>query len=61
MWGGAPAASISIAITMKLLGAQYLTVGEHRALLAASGFVEIAIDTERRKGWISCVGRKPQD
>jgi SAM-dependent methyltransferase len=46
---------------MKLLGAKYLTVDQHRELLAAAGFVDIAIDTERRKGWISCVGRKPQD
>ena len=44
---------------MKLLGARYLTVDEHRALLAAAGFAEIAIDTERRKGWICAVGKKP--
>ena len=44
---------------MKLIGARYLTVDEHRALLAAAGFAEIAIDTERRKGWIAVVGTKP--
>jgi hypothetical protein len=44
---------------MKLLGARYLTVDEHRALLAAAGFAEITTDTERRKGWICAVGKKP--
>lgn len=44
---------------MKLLGARYLTVDQHRELLAAAGFTEIAIDTERGKGWICAVGKKP--
>jgi hypothetical protein len=44
---------------MKLLGARYLTVDEHRALLVSAGFAEIAVDTERRKGWICAVGKKP--
>ena len=44
---------------MKLLRARYLTVDQHRELLAAAGFTEIAIDTERGKGWICAVGKKP--
>ena len=44
---------------MKLLGATYLTPEEHRAALSAAGFSEVAVDVERRKGWICCVGRKP--
>lgn len=45
---------------MKLIGARYLTVDQHRELLVAAGFTEIAIDTERGKGWICAVGRKPE-
>lgn len=45
---------------MKLLGARYLTVEEHRELLAAAGCTEIAIDTAPGKGWICAVGRKPE-
>ncbi len=45
---------------MKLLGARYLTVEEHRDLLATAGFTEIAIDTAPGKGWICAVGRKPE-
>ncbi len=44
---------------MKLLGARYLTVDQHRELLAGAGFAEIAIDTERTKGWICAVGTTP--
>jgi hypothetical protein len=44
---------------MKLLGATYLTVTEHRELFAAAGYTEIEITEERAKGWICCLGRKP--
>jgi len=44
---------------MKLIGARYLTVDQHRELLAAAGFTEIAVDTDRIKGWICVVGKKP--
>jgi len=45
---------------MKLIGARYLTVDQHRGLLTAAGFTEIAIDTERTKGWICATGKKPE-
>ena len=44
---------------MLLIGARYLTVDQHRDLLAAAGFSEIVIDVERGKGWICAVGRRP--
>lgn len=44
---------------MKLLGATYLTPEGHRDALSAAGFSDVAVDVERRKGWICCVGRKP--
>jgi hypothetical protein len=42
---------------MKLLGATYLTADEHRDVLSAAGFSEVAIDVEPGKGWICCVAR----
>jgi len=46
-----------IAIPMLLLRARYLTVGEHRELLTAAGFADVAIHVETRKGWICAVAR----
>lgn len=43
---------------MKLLGATYLTVDEHRDVLTGAGFAEVAVDVERSKGWICCVATK---
>lgn len=51
--------SALVAPAMKLIGARYLTVEEHREMLAAAGFAEIAIDVERGRGWICCMARKP--
>ena len=45
---------------MKALGARYLTVAEHRNLLATAGLTDIAIDTAPGKGWICAVGKKPE-
>lgn len=42
---------------MKLVGAKYLTIDQHRDLLSAASFAAIAVDVERSKGWICCVGR----
>lgn len=47
-----------VAIPMLLLRARYLTVGEHRELLTAAGFADVAIHVEKRKGWICAVARK---
>ena len=40
-------------------GLTLLSVGEHRALLAAEGFVDVEIDTAIDHGWICATGRKP--
>ena len=48
-----------LAVPMKLLRARYLTAREHRELFAATGFVDITLDVERRRGWICGVARKP--
>jgi ubiquinone/menaquinone biosynthesis C-methylase UbiE len=45
-------------IPMKVVGAAYLTVSEHRELLGAAGFIKIDISVETRRGWICCVGEK---
>lgn len=44
---------------MMLLRANYLSVDEHRQLLAAAGFSEVAVLEERGKGWLCAVGRRP--
>jgi SAM-dependent methyltransferase len=44
---------------MKVLRARYLTVEEHRDLLLAAGYAEVAVSTEPGKGWICAVGRRP--
>lgn len=36
-----------------------LDVEQHRAMLAQAGFVDVTIDEELRKGWISALGTKP--
>ena len=41
---------------MKLIGARYLTIDEHRNALTAAGFSDVTVDAERGKGWICCVG-----
>jgi ubiquinone/menaquinone biosynthesis C-methylase UbiE len=43
---------------MKLLGATYLDVGEHRALLTEAGFSDVGVFEERARGWICAVGTK---
>lgn len=42
-----------------LLGATYLSVDEHHALLSSAGFSDVQVSVERGKGWICAVGRKP--
>jgi SAM-dependent methyltransferase len=44
---------------MMLLRATYLSVSEHRNLLSAAGYSEVAVFEERGKGWICAVGRRP--
>lgn len=46
-------------IPMTLLRAHFLTVREHRELLAAAGFTDVVIHEERKRGWLCAVGQKP--
>ena len=50
-----------IGVAMKLLSARYLTIEQHRELLAAAGYRDIAIFVEEKKGWICCVASRPPD
>jgi len=52
-------AAVLLAPVMKMIGARFLTVEEHRRLFADAGFQDIAIDAQRSKGWICAVGTKP--
>ena len=44
---------------MKLIGARYLTVDEHRDLLTQAGYTDVTIDVQPARGWICAVGTKP--
>jgi SAM-dependent methyltransferase len=44
---------------MMLLRATYLSVNEHRELLAAAGYSEVEVFEDRDKGWICAVGSRP--
>lgn len=44
---------------LRLLGGAYLTASAHRELLAGAGYGDIEIDTDRRRGWLCGVGRRP--
>jgi ubiquinone/menaquinone biosynthesis C-methylase UbiE len=41
-----------------LLGATYLSVDEHRAILSNAGFSDVHVSVEKSKGWICAVGDK---
>ena len=43
---------------MKPLGGTVLTVEEHRAVLTTSGYSEVEVHEERRKGWICVIGQR---
>jgi len=51
--------SILLVLPMLLLRARYLTLDEHHALFCASGFTDIEIQHDSRKGWICGVARRP--
>lgn len=51
-------AAVLLAPVMKMIGARFLTVEEHRRLFADAGFQEIAIDADPRRNWIAGVGAK---
>jgi ubiquinone/menaquinone biosynthesis C-methylase UbiE len=42
-----------------LLGATYLSVDEHRALLTNAGFADVQVTVDSSKGWICAVGHRP--
>lgn len=46
-------------LAMKLLRANYLTVGEHRKLFAAAGYADVRTSEEPAKRWLCCIGRRP--
>jgi SAM-dependent methyltransferase len=46
-------------LPMKLLRARFQTLREHGELLTAAGFVDVAVDAARGRGWMSAVARKP--
>jgi SAM-dependent methyltransferase len=48
-----------LVLPMLMLRARYLTLDEHRELLAAAGFADIVIDHHALKGWICAVARRP--
>ena len=43
---------------MRLLGAKYLTVAEHRDAFLSADFADVQVFEERSKGWLCAVGRK---
>lgn len=46
---------------MKFLGAKYLTAPEHSKLLEDAGYLGVQVTVDRRRGWISVVGKKPPE
>ena len=46
---------------MRLLGARFWTVEQHRAWLTGAGLTDVTVDSERAKGWICATGRKPDN
>ena len=44
---------------MRLLGGTHLTVEQHRDALTDAGFVDVALNEERGKGWICARGQAP--
>jgi SAM-dependent methyltransferase len=53
------AASALVAPLMRLLGGTHLSADQHRDAMTRAGFVNVAIDEERRKGWICARGQAP--
>jgi SAM-dependent methyltransferase len=45
-----------VMVVMMLLGARYLTIDQHRALLAEAGFTDVSVEAEPTKGWIRVIG-----
>lgn len=46
---------------MRLLGAKYLTVDEHRAALEGAGYVNVEVHTAPSNGWLCAVGISPSE
>jgi len=43
----------------ELAGMKLLTVDGHRQLFSDTGYSDVQVTEERRKGWICCTGKKP--
>jgi SAM-dependent methyltransferase len=50
---------IFLVLPMRLLGAKYLTVDQHREAFTAAGFTDVSVSVEKRKGWVCAMGWKP--
>lgn len=48
-------------LTMKFLGARYLTAGEHSKLLEDAGYLGVQVAVDRKRGWLCVSGRKPPE
>jgi SAM-dependent methyltransferase len=46
---------------MAMLGAQYMTIAQHRELLVDAGFDSAEVGVEPSKGWVYAKGTKPAD
>lgn len=44
---------------MRMLRGRYLTPDEHRDLLARAGFLDIRVDSDHERGWMTVVARTP--
>jgi SAM-dependent methyltransferase len=59
IYKGAHSATARFGAYLSSSGMAFLTVEEHRGLIAAAGYADVEIATDAQKGWICCVARKP--
>ena len=55
-----PQTGLADQLVMKPLGGTVLSPGEHRDLLLTAGYVDVRIDLQPAKHWISACGKKPR-
>lgn len=48
-------------LTMKFLGARYLTAAEHSKLLEDAGYLGVQVAVDRKRGWLCVSGKKPPE
>ena len=59
IYKGAHSATARFGAYLSSSGMAFLTVEEHRGLIAAAGYADVEIATDAQKGWICRVARKP--